>query len=440
VTCRYNLPKRAQRSRIEDVLFPALASVIARHASLCCTIVNEATEDPLFVRLESIILKDIVTFISLHDEDSLRQHLEQLHDQSWTHLEQRLPWKLVVFQHPTTEDNVIDIAFVFHHAIVDGLSAAAFHNSLLQAFQAFTSEQNEVTKIFEVVQTSQNLKLLAAVEDLVQLPISWGFLAGQVLREFGPGLLYRSQGTLWSGASCAPLEKLPYSPRIRIVAIPAPKVDAMLKAARAKKATVTSLVTGILVVALVDLIPEAERFLGATPYSMRGWTGTSDDEIVNQVSVLDTVYDQALLDTVRASPMDSTARVWEVAHRFQNDLRAELHRCPKDVSVGLLPYISNYREMFLKKINRPREATFEVSNLGLFNPDKKEDELGSEVSPCSIESMLFTQGPNVVGPAINVNCATVRGGPLNISITWQDGVVDESIIDGIVRAFEHIVL
>ena len=54
--------------------------------------------------------------------------------------------------------------------------------------------------------------------------------------------------------------------------------------------------------------------------------------------------------------------------------------------------------------------------------------------------MLYTQGLNVVGPAINVNCATVLGGPLNILIIWQYGVVDESIIDGVVRAFEHIVL
>ena len=69
---------------------------------------------------------------------------------------------------------------------------------------------------------------------------------------------------------------------------------------------------------------------------------------------------------------------------FQNDLRAELRRCLKDVSMGLLLCVSNYREMFLKKINRPREATFEVSKLGLFNPGKKEDELGSEISPCSI--------------------------------------------------------
>ncbi|KAG7133429.1 alcohol acetyltransferase FCK4 like protein [Verticillium longisporum] len=43
----------------------------------------------------------------------------------------------------------------------------------------------------------------------------------------------------------------------------------------------------------------------------------------------------------------------------------------------------------------------------------------------------------VAGPALGFNCASVQGGPLIISITWQDGIVEENLVKHVARELEQ---
>jgi hypothetical protein len=205
--------------------------------------------------------------------------------------------------------------------------------------------------------------------------------------------------------------------------------------------TLTSLITGTIVVALADLLPAAKRFMGITPYTMRRMSGTSTNAIVNQTSAFHTSYGNSLLNDIRfpSKPsLESTSRIWKVAHYFQSDMHAELGKCPKDNLLGLLPYVSNYQTFYQKKMSQPREATFEVSNLGAFNPTGHDTVDESRRNRgWTIENITISQGAQVIGPAFSVNVASVRGGSLNLAFSWQDGVVDDSVIDAIVQEFER---
>ena len=445
VTCRYKLGKSLQDRELQDLLFLALARVITQHPALCCSIIGEETANPVFGRLGSIELCDVVTLIQLKEVDNLVHHLEQLHDETWTNLNQQPAWKVVAFRPPGSQlVDVVEIAFVFHHALADGLSGAAFHRLLLQELLHTTSRHQETVNVPNVINVSRDIRLTDPLEDLVQLPLSWGFLAGQVLQEYGPRLPFRSPSTVWAGARCQTLEELPYRSRLRILSIPAERVEDLLNAARSETTTLTSFITGTIVVVLADLLPAAKRFVGITPYTMRRISRMSTNAIVNQISVCHTFYGNSLLNDIRVSSKlfpESTSRIWKVARYFQNDMKAELAKVPQDNLLGLLPYISNYRKFYQKKLSQPREATFEVSNLGAFNPTDhrghdKSDE-GHRNQGWTIENIIFTQGAQVIGPAFSVNCASIRDGSLNLAFSWQNGVVDESVIDAIVREFER---
>lgn len=177
---------------------------------------------------------------------------------------------------------------------------------------------------------------------------------------------------------------------------------------------------------------------------MRQHTGTSFDAVVNQTSMFETAYEAGMLNELRAlCPPDTTAkvkRVWKVAQYFQSQMKAALAQFPTDNPVGMLSYVSNYRQFYENKIGRSRAVTFEVSNLGVFTPSDADGKSeGADGAGWNIENMLFSQGAAVVGPALTISCASIRGGPLNLVITWQESVVDEDIVHGLVREFERAV-
>lgn len=48
-----------------------------------------------------------------------------------------------------------------------------------------------------------------------------------------------------------------------------------------------------------------------------------------------------------------------------------------------------------------------------------------------LERLVFTQCGMVVGAAFGCSVVSVRDGPLVLGFTWQQGVVDEALMDGI---------
>lgn len=150
-------------------------------------------------------------------------------------------------------------------------------------------------------------------------------------------------------------------------------------------------------------------------------------------STLETQYPVDVLDRFRrtSNTSEHAESLWVTARYFHSQMQEELARCPQDNLAGLLPYITDFVEFYRKKIGKAREATFEVSNVGVFTQEQQSSEW-------SLNNMTFTQGALPAGPAFAVNCASVQGGPLTITITWQHSVVDEAIIDAVAQGFAEL--
>jgi hypothetical protein len=212
-------------------------------------------------------------------------------------------------------------------------------------------------------------------------------------------------------------------------------VESLLEESKKHSVTLTSILTAALVSALADALPEAPRFLGMTPYTLRRVTGTSMNDMVNQTSAFETSYQADFLDRIRkaSNAIERIESLWNTARYFHAQMQDELARCPRDNLVGLLPYVSDYVKYYQKKIGKAREATWELSNLGILRTTQE-----SLPGSWRLENMTFTQGAQPVGPAFAVNCVSVQGGPLTMAITWQDSVVPGNIIDILVHDFTDL--
>ncbi|MCJ1430751.1 hypothetical protein MMC27_000101 [Xylographa pallens] len=429
-------------SQLEDagslysIFCPAISGLLHQHPSLNCYFEGEDTFEPKFRRLNTIEVQDVLQVLDLENGESLAEKLQFLHDQRWS-VDRKPLWKLVVMREPrvasdTSIGSTLHLAFVFHHVIGDGLSGVAFHTSLLRELENIEQSIQDLQESPKAIDTPLSISLVEPIEKLTLLPLSWPFLIRQVVKEYGPRWLIGAPSPLWAGLPVQTLDKCPFRSRVRIVTIRADRVESLLKESRKHSVTLISLLTAALVSTLAVTLPEEPRFLGWTSYTLRRVTGTSLNDMVNQTSSFETSYPADFLDNIRKASnlAERVESLWKSAGYFHTRMQDELARCPRDNLVGLLPYVSDHVKYYQKKIGKAREATFELSNLGVF---KKNQE--SLPGNWILKNMTFTQGAQPVGPAFAVNCVSVQGGPLTIAITWQDSVVHEDIIEALAHGF-----
>ncbi|KAL8799602.1 MAG: hypothetical protein Q9182_005778 [Xanthomendoza sp. 2 TL-2023] len=423
-------------SLLYNLFCASIIRLLRRHPSLCCYFEGEHTLKPIFRRLKTIQVKDVLQIVSLEQRQSLAQDLQELHDLEWPAGPKPL-WKLVVMrgQPNSSVDSTLHIALVYHHVIGDGLSGLAFHRSLLHEISSIEKDTNDLRRAPETIDTPSSTSLLEPIEKLVSLPLSWPFLIRQLVQEYAPQWLVGSPSPFWAGLPTKPLRECPLRSRVRLISIQTDELQHLLRESKGHRVTLTSLLTAAIVFALAIKLPEASRFLGVTPYTLRRVTGTAMDEMVNQSTVFGTNYPAEMLDRIRgtSTATEHVNSLWTAAAYFYAQMQQELTQCPRDNLVGLLPYVSDYVKFYKKKIGRTREATFEVSNLGVFRTSQE-----PLPSNWTLEDMTFTQGAQPVGTAFTVNCISVQGGPLTIAITWQDSVINEEVVDAIVQEFADL--
>jgi hypothetical protein len=467
VSGRYTLPNNLSPSHLNPALYTALSRLIPRHPALCCGIIGEDGAKPEFIALESIDLKRCVQILAdggdgeVSNDERLCKVLEEQHDALWTDLDSRPGWKVIVrhlprttpirstdtsTQEPEPSRGQMDIFFIYHHALVDGLSGAAFHRCLLQELPNVAENPTPPDNLVEtVVAIPQPINLIEPLENLTTFPLSWSFLLWMALQVFAPSWLFPNKH--WTGAKTQLPSLDAYRSHVRLVTVQVTQLNILLVACRGQGVTLTALISSLAAVSIAKTLPAGESLKGVTPYSARRLTGTSVDEMVNQASGFETVYPAALLSQLHDADITPDAEaetVWKIARHFQAQMKAELARTPKDNLVGLLPLVSDYHAFYKGKLDQKRAESFEVSNLGVFK-DIKGAVAGGESATqkggaWKIDSMTFSQGPMVVGPALAFNSVSVEGGPLNIMVTWQDGALEDGFGDEVVGKIQRFLM
>jgi hypothetical protein len=149
----------------------------------------------------------------------------------------------------------------------------------------------------------------------------------------------------------------------------------------------------------------------------------------NYLAVQDHVFPSTTAHLLRSDPTNE-ALIWSQTTQLFTSLKQKVASLPADDAVALLPYITAHHKRLLGKIGQQRDMTWEVSNVGAV--DMEVDGGGWKV-----DRMVFSQSANVAGNALGVNAAAVKDGELAITLTWQDGIVEEEVADGVKEDLER---
>lgn len=439
---------------VQTAVEHAVARLVLRLGGLRVGIAGEDTNKACFVRVPSMNLHDFIDWkntsasSSLQQDDKVLQAIKDRLEQLWLDVADRPPWKLIVVQDTTpstTGDIVLDIIFAAHHALADGKSTTVFHTQLLHELNNPTAASPPPELRNHVLTFTTPPVLAPSQEDLVPLTISWAFFLRTLWAFLGPAWLKPKPPALpWTGA---PVTLEPHTLNIRLVTLAPATAARLVAACRAHGTTLSGLLHALVLTSLARRVPAdvAASFKGDTPISLLPWArlppGAPEIDLnavmTDLVTGTNRVWDADTVAALRVrldggggqqqgeDESEEAAAVWPLAKSWRDETRAKVATLPGDDVVGLLKYYGDMRPQWLAKVGGPRDATWELSNVGTI------EGTGRPGSAWSVRRTLFSQPVLVAGAAFTVNAAGLEGGPVNLVLNWQETVIDDAVVDGI---------
>ena len=387
ITARYTLNGKTEnwKESFED----AVCKTILRHPNLCAGILHEDTNDPIFIRLDSIDLSAHIEYkkVPCVDYDrSLKKILEDQHSQFFQNSNRCPAWKLIVVQkdYPNFLKVEFDAVFAFHHVLGDGKSGLIVHASISEALN---SSKEAVKLNGRVLNIPTRITFPHPIEKQMDISVSWSFFLRRIWQHFDLLPAWMKAAPAWVPSPCLRKHIQNYRSRVKILSIDPDRLLRIRAASRKQGTTVTGLLQAIIIASLTRRVPEATSLTGGIPYSMRHLLEpTARDEMGGYVSGLLIQYPSTTISSLRQCKNDEelTDEVWKVARLYKEKMEAKLTQIPNDLDMGLLPWVKDPMGMFSAGIDRPRRMTFETSNVGVFG--------GSKVAGIwQIERILFSQ-------------------------------------------------
>ncbi|EGZ77695.1 hypothetical protein NEUTE2DRAFT_79478 [Neurospora tetrasperma FGSC 2509] len=448
-TCRYAVPWSVlQGKSVPDVLEAAIANLVLRLPRLSVAITGDEASRPYFASVSSLDLSyhlecvELRAELDFHARDSHLLHmLEAQHNQLWPDVGFRPPWKVLAVYDPRPsqlEDRLIlDIVLAIHHSLADGRSTAIFQTSLLDELNKPPVRPSCLEDHVLRMPSKPHGHISPPQEELVKFTTSWRFLAGTLWNEFVSGWLCKPATDLpWAGA---PIRPDPYQTRLRLVTIPSKAVSQLLANCRANETTLTPLLHVLILTSLARRLTAeaATSFQSCTPVDLRPFI-QSGSHVADRAEVFGVLVTSAShsFNSSRVSGLREQAsgeKIWSLAQTLRQELKDRLETIPQDDMVSMLRWIANWRGFWLNKVNKPREHTLEVSNIGSLHGSPKntanaDRETGSK---WQIVRSVMSQCAIVAGPALCASVSGVVGGPISIALSWQEGIIESELVEGV---------
>lgn len=404
---------------VESLVFRGLSEVAKRHAVLGISIVNDNTTYPSFVRLPKVDLRTVVRFVHQRNcEPSFESIVETEHRMPFSNLGESPLWRVVVIVDESINvdaaNKYITISFLFHHGVCDGKSGLAFHLELLDAFNTLQFKDDSFDPIIDIPQ----LDMLPSLEEANKLAMSPFFIIREVFKAYWP----RTDKSCWTGP---PIRSKPNVSMLRTAYLPNSVVESMTSLCRKNAVSLTALLIVLIARVLALNIPDYERFSSSTAMSFRRFTDIGPRAMVNYVSSI----------AHRFSTVPRPGYIlcggelnWEAVRACDRGIRKRT-ASPKNQQVGLLRFLHDYAAWFRKKDGKPRESSFSVSNLGVM------DGSGDRDYKVRVGRLLFSQSGNVINAPFVFNFITAKGGDLGIALTWQEGIIEQTLAENVLREF-----
>ena len=409
-------------------------------------IIGQETKEPCYVRLPSIDLgaqlevQTLAATAPSSCNEQLVRAIAAQHDQLWTELEMRPPWKVIVFPRPGLEGETpaTEVTFAYHHAIGDGISGKLFHSKLLQALgrpQRDGSSTATLPLHGGILQLSSGKSLPESVEKLIQFPISWSYLLRTLWNEFGPSWL-NPVARPWTATSID--IRMPYKTNIQLVTLPASTATKLVATCRTHSASLTSLVHALTLVSLCRRLPAeaAPSFTTSTPIDLRPYLPkdadyNSKDNFHDMVTGFHDHIPEKLCADIRTILAQDTLGggldqlIWTTAKRIKGSLSEKVNTLPADDLLGMISWAGDFHERWQRKQGADRDASWELSNLGVM------DGSAGAANGWTATRVIFSQSAGLAAVPFSLNMAGVANGEVTITATWAEGVVDGNLVHGV---------
>lgn len=380
---------------------------------------------PYYTQLPRIDLKHCVVFETgeLKGEDPdeewdrlLERHHNTRFDERW---EEMPLWRLVILHEPSDTSRFI-ACFVWQHAIGDGHAGPSFHRTF-QAELSSLSTEGEMENIETVVRSPHPARLPPNLESLHKLPLSLAYLLKMAWHDKFPS----RNRALWLGA---PITQ-PTRSRFRSFSLSTEVTSNLLGACRAHGVTMTAAIHALVALAIFSNLPsDKSRLKSSIAINLRRWLpvgALKEDEMGNYVSA-------TYLDHRR--PESIQDNFWTEAKRIKKLLDSEAKLHGKNASTGCLRWVGDMHNYFASKTGQPRDATFCLTNLGVYR--RKDDDSG----PWRTGRMIFSEGFDAAREAMDVTMITGEDGRLTLGVIWGDGVVEEAMMLEVFKVLKTSIL
>ncbi|CAG8027637.1 unnamed protein product [Penicillium nalgiovense] len=422
VSATYSLPDSFVLP-VKEYVYQACEAAIAEHPSLSAIVADDHTQDPYFVRLPEIDLDRVVFFqdrkpglLSTEVDGEPTPDLDLqtlLATQHNTSFKAPNPFWRVCVLLDIEDEQQFTVAFVYHHAIGDGISGKAFHKTFLRALGAV--ESSDQTK--SIIKSSK-LPLLPNIEHLHSMSLSLSYLAKKI---FQAKIYSRRPTGLWTGSKVL----IPSQTRVRLVPFSKLLISTVREKCGQEGTTITALLQTIVARSIFAHIPSEFTLLACTgALSSRRWL----PDVITGESMGVWVQDYEETYSRAAVAPSGESFPWAETRRSRRTIESVLKMEGKNASTSLLQFVDDFQEeLCLSKVGKDREKSFEVSNVGILDPQTNPD------LP-SIKRMVFSQCASVMGNAIEVSAVTGGDGCLVLAFSWQQGVVEADLVNEVIES------
>jgi hypothetical protein len=402
----------------------AIKSCVDEHPFLSVQIANRDAESPKpsYQRAPTIYIDNdhLVLMEETADDSALESIVEKLlHVEWWDRASP--PWSIWII--PLKADRAhqkrVFVAFVYSHALGDGISGLAFHRTFLNSLTHKHSAQE--------IESSHAPKtpLPGPFDTSSRLPISWSFLLAPFLAVYMPKFITNLLGlraaasTIDSGTWLGPPvffnATQTEQTRIKMITIESKTLKNILQACRKNQAKLTGTLHQMIVQALKIKMPQPSitNFASQTAVNMRRSIGASEDEMGLFVSGYYEVHQKENITEIGSEDF------WQAARRTTMEL-AKCAATLEDQPIGLLRFLPSISSWTQGKLGQKRDGSYEISNLGDFKPGQCADMANTKVR---ISKMVFAQPANVIGAPMTFNFVSVQGGCLVCTVSWQNGAL-----------------
>ena len=432
VSARYNA---ADKLLDEETLYPALTSVILQQGALSSQIITsgKSRSAPVFVRLPTILLDDVVTFVEeeLTDYDATMSRLLEAQIAQPFEMGSSSPlWHLTVVSKHT-------VIFKYCHAIGDGQSGLAFHRALLSALN---SPQVAGGTTQPKVSIPDSTSLVPPVETMMNVSVPFGAFCHSILETFLPSA---KKSRAWTGN---PIPRTPsVVTNVRCWEISSSDAALLLALCRKHQATLTSflhtLLVGVFSKRVASLNAEGRKdkkkkkkayktIASYMPISLRRFTGVSPYDMCVHVS---TFHFWTPLAPFPDSGISYADFPWSTASALASKLRTS--GLTTRTLIGMIRYLFALglaESYWLGSLGQKREGGFEISNPGRFPSPQKEGE-DDENAMWRISNVYFAQCDAVAGSALKHNVVGSPTGTVNLTFTWGPASLENEFVEEVIK-------